>query len=135
MLRDIADGRVQSVVAWANDRLYRNVQDQLDLLKAVKEAGGLIATVKDGEVDPSTAEGAMRMGILANVAEFESKRKSERLLRKHEELASAGRWSGGPRPFGYDRDANGRLTVVVPSEASAIRDAAERILNGEALRL
>ena len=36
MLRDIADGRVQSVVAWANDRLYRNVQDQLDLLKAVK---------------------------------------------------------------------------------------------------
>jgi site-specific DNA recombinase len=128
MLADLDAGAVEVVVAWSNDRLYRRVRDQLDLMERAKQ----IATVKDGDVNPSTAEGQMRMGILANVAAFESARKAERHRAKHQQIAEAGGWPGGRVPFGYRKD--GKSLRVEPSEARMLRDAASRILSGETLR-
>jgi site-specific DNA recombinase len=128
MLADLEAGTIQVVVAWANDRLYRQVRDQLDLMERAKR----IATVKDGDVDPETAEGKMRMGILANVAAFESERKSERHRSQHEQIAEAGTWPGGRVPYGYRKD--GRSLRVEPKEAKALRDAAAAILDGASLR-
>jgi hypothetical protein len=76
--------------------------------------------------------------IMGAVAKKESDDKARRLKRKHDEIAEAGRWKGGPRPFGYDveRDAagmpmrNGTL-VVREAEAEIIREAAKRVLAGE----
>jgi site-specific DNA recombinase len=130
MLDALRSGEVRRVVSWANDRLYRKAKDQLELLEAVKDAGGVIATVKDGEVDPRTASGRMTMGILANVAEFETARKSERQLAKAKQMAQAGRANGGgPRPFGYEA---GGVQVNV-SEADLIREATRRILDGDSV--
>lgn len=135
MLEALADGRVTHVVAWANDRLYRRTRDQLDLMEAVQGAGGAILTARDGEADPSTAEGQMRMTILASVAQFESKRKSERLVRKHAEIAGRGGWSGGGRrPFGYRVVGPRPFRLQVDSEeARAIRAVARAVLGGASL--
>jgi site-specific DNA recombinase len=130
MLDGLRSGEIQNVTSWANDRLYRKAKDQLDLLEAVKSARGVIATVKDGEVDPSTASGRMTMGILANVAEFETARKSERQLAKAKQMAQAGRANGGgPRPFGYE--AGG--VKVNRTEARMIREATRRVIDGESV--
>lgn len=130
MLDALRSGEIRNVVSWANDRLYRKAKDQLELLEAVKDAGGVITTVKDGEVDPRTASGRMTMGILANVAEFETARKSERQLAKARQMAQAGRANGGgPRPFGYEA---GGVQVNV-GEADLIREATRRILDGDSV--
>src|SRR4029450_5681820 len=58
------------------------------------------------------------------------------------ELAAAGKFSGGKRPFGYDleeyvyTDQSGKhfkhRMVVNPAEAKAIKDAAEAVIDGRA---
>jgi site-specific DNA recombinase len=130
MLDGLRSGEIRNVTSWANDRLYRKAKDQLDLLEAVKSTGGVIATVKDGEVDPSTASGRMTMGILANVAEFETARKSERQLAKAKQMAQAGRANGGgPRPFGYESGG----VKVNRTEARMIREATRRVIDGQSV--
>lgn len=139
MLTAIREGRVRTVVAWALDRLYRHPQDGYDLMEAVQQGGGLIATVKDGELDPGTATGEMMMTQLSALARFESKRKSERLVSMHRDLSESGAWQGGPRPFGYDVVGGKKTTgqparlVINKREAAAIRAAATAILNGSSL--
>jgi len=129
MLAELAAGTVTNVIAWANDRLYRRTRDQLDLMEAVRLAGGTIATVKDGEIDPSSAEGRMRMGLLANVAEFESARKAERVARAAEQRAASGRPHGRPS-FGWKLDPAGEWTLD-HDQAALVREAAARVLRGE----
>jgi hypothetical protein len=69
--------------------------------------------------------------VLGAFARKESDNSSWRIRRKHEELAQAGRPSGGgTRPFGYEVD---RLTTR-PAEAATIRDCAGRALAGDSLR-
>jgi site-specific DNA recombinase len=131
LVRKLADGDVDVVIAWANDRLYRRSRDQLDLMEAAQRGGGSIATVKDGDLDPSTAEGRMRMGILANVAEFESGRKAERVRAGKLDAARAGRPSGGGRrPFGYKVGG----MELESAEAELIRRAGRDVLAGRTLR-
>lgn len=128
MLAELSAGNVTTVIAWASDRLYRTSRDQLDLMEAVRIAGGTIATVKDGEVDPASAEGRMRMGILANVAEFESARKAERVTRASEQRAASGKPHGRPS-FGWKLEAG--EWVLDPEQAALVREAAKRVIGGE----
>ena len=131
MLAAIGAGEITTVLAWANDRLYRRVTDQLRLLEALEAVGGAVETVKDGSVDPTTASGRMTMGLLANISEFESARKSERALRKSEEIAADGKPSGGGlRPFGFEPGG----MKVRPDEAKLIRRAVRDILAGRSMR-
>jgi hypothetical protein len=66
--------------------------------------------------------------MLGSLARYESDHKSERIRRKHEEIATSGRVSGGgSRPYGYEAD---RLTVRA-AEAAIVRECAKRLLAGE----
>ena len=59
--------------------------------------------------------------MLGGLARYESDHKSERIRRKHEELAGAGKVSGGgSRPYGYEAD---KLTVR-PAEAAVVKECA-----------
>jgi hypothetical protein len=90
-----------------------------------------LATVT-GEVDLSTHDGQLIARIHGAVARKESDDKSRRIQRKHQELAHAGRPSGGgSRPFGYE-DAARR--AVRPAEAAIIRECTRRVLAGDSLR-
>ena len=69
--------------------------------------------------------------IQGAVARKESDDKSRRLQRKHEEIAQAGRPSGGgTRPYGYESDHR----TVRPAEAAVIRKCAAKVLAGDSLR-
>jgi site-specific DNA recombinase len=127
-LADLAAGEVRGLAAWQADRFTRRTSHALRLLDAVEQTGGRLATVT-GPVDLTTAAGRYSFRNLANLAEFESDLKAERLRLKHEELAARGRHHGGPRPFGYERDG----MTVIEAEAKLIREAARRLLNGESV--
>ena len=131
MLGDISDGTVDAVIAWNLDRLHRQPKE-LEVFFETCDAAHVrdIATLA-GDVDLGSHDGRFHARILGAVARKESDDKSRRLIRKHQELAQAGKSvGGGDRPFGYQAD---RLTVE-PSEATAIREAASRIRAGDSLR-
>lgn len=130
MLDDIDAGAVEAVIVYHADRLHRHPRELEDFIDLCQRTKTRIATVS-GDLDLSTHEGQLLARITGAVARKESDDKSRRTRRKHEELAAAGRPSGGgSRPYGYE--ANKR--TVRPEEAEVIRDCARRALAGDSLR-
>lgn len=127
----IADGEIDVLVAWHTDRITRSVKELEQLIDVLNAAKCQVSTVQSGLVDLSTPSGRMTARIIGSVARYESEHKSERIRRKHLELAQAGSQAGGgARPYGYAPD---RATII-DSEAVVIRDVVARLLAGESLR-
>jgi site-specific DNA recombinase len=127
LMDDIAAGRIDAVVAWATDRLYRRTTDLDRLVDGL--SGIEVATVKSGDVDLSTADGRLRARILADVAQHESEKKGERVKAAAEQRARAGGYGGGARRMGFTKTAD----ELVPDEADAIREAYLHVAGGGSL--
>lgn len=128
LLELVREHRVEAIVAWHPDRLHRSPTELEGFIDLVESAGARVATVQGGEYDLATASGRMAARIVGAVARHESEQKSERIRRKHRELAERGRPAGGgPRPFGY---VNARREEIVEKEAEVIRGAADLLLSG-----
>lgn len=100
MLNDAANGDFGLVIVWATDRLYRRMTD---LTRITDELAphARIASVNGGEIDLETSEGILRAQVLGSVAEFESRRKSERLTARAKQRAESGTMTASNRPFGW----------------------------------
>lgn len=122
---------VDIVVAWHPDRLHRSTRELEDFIDLIEATQVCAITVKAGEYDLATASGRMTARVIGAVARGESEHKSERIRRKAEELAKAGKPAGGKRMYGYElRDGD---LVLIAEEAARIREAADRVLAGETL--
>jgi DNA invertase Pin-like site-specific DNA recombinase len=141
MLADIRAERINAVIAWAPDRLHRQMRELVPFIDLVSKHGIAIQTVVGGQIDLTTAIGRMNAKTLGNIAEFESDLKRERILSKIDELVRDGKvHNGGARPFGYTRiyDGSGPRRKIVrdelnEAEAELIREARDRVLAGESL--
>jgi len=130
MLDDVEAGAIRAVLVYHADRLHRHPRELEDFIDLCQRAKVKLATVS-GDLDLSTHEGQLLARITGAVARKESDDKSRRIRRKHEELAAAGKVSGGgTRPYGYDTDKR----TIRPDEADVIRDCARRVLAGDPLR-
>lgn len=141
LLAGIQAGNYDAVLVYHVDRLFRQDRERLRFHDTCMDAGvHLIASVDGTDVLLNTADGAKEFRDRGSAAEYASARQSERLKRKHEELARLGAWSGGGvRPFGYTvvggKQATGAPAelVINEAEARALRDAARRVLAGTSL--
>lgn len=131
MLDDLRAGTIRGVVAWHLDRLTRHPRELEAFIDLCDELGiESLACVK-GDFDLGTHTGRLTARMLGGLARYESDHKSERIRRKHEELALAGKVSGGgSRPYGYEADRK----TLRPAEAAIVKDCAKRVLSGESLR-
>jgi DNA invertase Pin-like site-specific DNA recombinase len=131
LLDDVRDGRIDAVLAWHPDRLYRHPRDLERFVETVEAAGAAVATVQAGELDLSNPSGRMVARMLGAAARYEGEHKAERQRSKHRERAEAGLpGGGGDRPFGFEED---RVTIR-RAEASETRKAARHIIDGGSLR-
>lgn len=129
MLEDIKAGRIQAIVCWRPDRLYRRLRDLLDLMDIVGKHNVPIATVQVGEIDMSTDGGRLIATILGAVAQNEVEVKAARQKRAMKQRAERGIGWGG-RAFGYAEDDK----HLNRKEANAIRKAYQAIIEGDSLR-
>jgi DNA invertase Pin-like site-specific DNA recombinase len=131
LLADLRSGAVDGVIVYHLDRLHRQ-PGELEEFFTVCTAAGVddLATVT-GRINLADPDGQFQARILGAVAKKEGDDKSRRIKRKHEELAVAGKVSGGgTRPYGYASDRR----TIRPGEAAVIREAATRFLAGESIR-
>lgn len=130
MLGEIEAGVVEAVLVYHVDRLHRHPRELEDFIDLCQRQQTKLATVT-GEIDLATHDRQLIARIQGAVARKESDDKSRRIRRKHEELAQAGRLSGGgTRPFGFEADRR----TIRPDEAAIIRECARRALAGDSLR-
>ena len=110
-------------------------------LPASARAGGVHRPVRragrrawrvTGDVDLGSHIGRLTARMLGGLARYESDHKSERIRRKHEEIAAerARCSGGGSRPYGYESD---KVTIRA-AEAAIVRECAKRLLAGEPVR-
>jgi DNA invertase Pin-like site-specific DNA recombinase len=129
MLDEMDAGMLDAVLVYRHDRLHRHLRELEDFIDLCSRTGTMIATVS-GDIDLATPEGKLVARITGAVARNESEAMGRRIQRKHEELAAAGKASGGgSRPYGYDADKQ----TVRPEEAEVIRNLARRVLAGDSL--
>jgi len=136
-LEDMAEGRINVLVAWHPDRIDRRGSEAVfELAARAKEAGGRIewagATARHlNEVN------VMSNGLLAitsDMARAESEHKSERIRAKHATLRAKGSAIGRPT-YGYRIVERDGIKVFAPREdqAAILREARDRYLGGETL--
>jgi len=122
----IEQGQADVVVAWHFDRLQRNPRELEDFVDLLEKAKATVATCTDGGLDLATVNGRSQARIIGAMARAESEHKSERIKRKHLELAQAGAAVGSGRPFGYEL---GKMKIR-ESEAVLIREAVADVIAG-----
>jgi site-specific DNA recombinase len=131
MMRALAVGEVDALVAYAPDRFYRRLADLVGFMDAVKAANAEVATVAGGVVDLNSAIGRMSAGHIGVAAAYEVERTSERIRRQQQDAAKNGRpHFGGKRSFGFEPDRVTHNQI----EADAIREATTMLLAGSSLR-
>ena len=131
LLGDLRTGSIDGVIVYHLDRLHRQPRDLEEFFDVCKTAGVDDLASVTGRINLADPDGQFQARILGAVAKKESDDKSRRIRRKHEELAAAGRLSGGgTRPYGYASDRR----TIRPGEAAVIRETATRLLAGESVR-
>lgn len=129
MMCDVEGGHIQAVVGWTIDRTLRSGRDRLRMLELGKAHGLVITLVRGSDMDLSTPAGRLAADILGAVALNEIEAKADRQRRAHVQAAQQGRWVGGRRPFGFERDG----MTVRSDEAAALRAAYHDYLAGTPL--
>ncbi|MGR2751501.1 recombinase family protein [Agromyces arachidis] len=130
MLTAARSGECRAILAYSNSRLTRRPLEVEDIITLHERYGTRIETVVSGNDDLSTADGRMVARIKGNVDAAEAERTAERVARAKAQAAAQGRYRGGRRPFGYEKDG----VTVREIEAKVIREATDAILVGRSLR-
>lgn len=129
MKADARRGHVQAVGAVDVDRYTRRPKEFEELVDIYDAHGTIFASLR-GFIDLTTPAGRLFARNLANFSAYEGEQKVERQKLANAALARAGkRHKGGMRCYGYSEDG-----TLVPEEVDVIREAARRVLAGEALR-
>jgi DNA invertase Pin-like site-specific DNA recombinase len=130
LVKDLASGRFDLVVAYEQTRLARDVTDWDKFLKAyVKASLQPIEFVRGGVTDLASPQGQLTSGIQSVTNAYEKAVIRQRILDKKAKDAVEGKFHGGSRPFGYE---DGGM-VIRESEAALLRVAADTILEGGSL--
>jgi site-specific DNA recombinase len=131
LLADLRAGVADAVICWHTDRLHRHPSELEAYIAVCERPPGIpTQTVKAGPIDLLTPSGQMVARQLGAVARYEVAHQIERQQAARLQAATAGRWAGNKRPFGYQADG----VTVQPTEAEALRWAAGQVLAGVALR-
>lgn len=117
LLAALAEGRVQHVLAFKLDRLFRDAVDCLKTCRHWDDAGVAMHLVDLGgqAVNTGSAVGRFFLGMLAGVAELERNLIAERTSAALRHKVARGERVGAP-PYGYAALGDGTAWTPVPEE-------------------
>ena len=129
LIKEIQEGKVESVVVVKLDRLSRSQKDTIYLLEDVFEANGVGFISLNENFDTTTPYGKAMVGILSVFAQYERENIRERTQMGITERIKTGKWRGTKPPFGYDYN-NGDDVLVPNKDAETVRKIFELYKEG-----
>lgn len=126
--------RIDAIVAYKLDRLFRNTLDCLQALERWERQNIALHLIDMGgqAIDTSSAMGRFFMTIMAGVAEMERNMTRDRTIMAMQHKKAKGGVVGTP-PLGFRADEDGML-VEVPHEQAALRRMHELKQQGRSVR-
>ena len=94
LIKEIQEGKVESVVVVKLDRLSRSQKDTIYLLEDVFEANGVGFISLNENFDTTTPYGKAMVGILSVFAQYERENIRERTQMGITERIKTGKWRG-----------------------------------------
>lgn len=104
MLKMLHNSEADGVIALTSRRLQRRYREAFDFLDLVEDRHLLVATVKGGTYDLTTADGRREARRKAVDDQHEAEEIAERVRDAKQDNLREGTYRGGPRPFGYEND-------------------------------
>jgi site-specific DNA recombinase len=130
LLAAVRSGEVECIVITEMPRLYRRLEELLELMRLAETTALQRIDSTDGNYyDLSTGMGVHNAVAAVNTAVLESRKTSDRMKRKRRAEAAAGKAHGGARPYGYEKGG----MILDNGEADIIRACAGRLLAGQSV--
>ncbi|MFD4790549.1 recombinase family protein [Streptomyces sp. NPDC058459] len=114
LLEILRNGEADGVLALTSRRLQRRYREAFDFLDLVEAGDILVATVKGGTYDLTTADGRREARRKAVDDQFEAEEVAERVRDAKQDNLREGTYRGGPRPFGYEADGVTPRSLACP---------------------
>jgi DNA invertase Pin-like site-specific DNA recombinase len=125
LIRDIEEGKVDTVVCYKIDRLSRSLADFVKLVEIFECRCVTFVSITQ-QFNTTTSMGRLTLNILLSFGQFERELASERIRDKFLASRKRGLWMGGHAPLGFHvRD---RKLVVNDAEASLVEHIFQRFL-------
>lgn len=125
MIQDFKANKFTHLLGTDMDRFLRSMRDLL-LLQDL----GVKARTIDNHIDLITPEGILQASMSAMMAEFETRKKSQRQKYANEYRVSLGMPVPGRRRFGYETDG----ITIRPGEAKVVKRVFKDVIAGKSLR-
>lgn len=130
MLDAVRAGEIRGILAWHTDRLHRRPAELEEFISLAEVHDLPVQTVRAGNLDLSTPSGRMVARMLGAAARHEVDSARDRIKRAKAQAAEQGKYRGGPRPYGYEKNG----VTIREAEASVIREATTALLAGRSLQ-
>lgn len=131
MLSMARAGEIERIIIYKLDRLSRSVVDMYTLLKELLDINCGLISVLD-QLDISTANGRLVIGVLSIIAQWEREVISERTRAALEVMVKKGIYPYGLPPYGWKKNDNKQL-IVDESKAALINTMADMLIDGASL--
>jgi site-specific DNA recombinase len=102
LLRGVRKGEITLVLVSELSRLSRSIRDFSEIWELMRAHGCQFQSLRE-QFDTTTAAGEMVLFTIANIAQFERKQTSERIVANFIARAERGLSNGGAVPLGYQR--------------------------------
>ena len=137
LLRDIADGKIHTVLSYRLDRITRNIIDFAELLQLFDRHKVQYISATE-QLDTSSPIGRAMVYIVMVFAQLERETIAERVSDNYKFRAKGGLFMGGNTPFGYSRIriAAGEKTIsaLCPNDrGDDLRRIFDLFLSGQSL--
>lgn len=119
LLQAVRNREVTLVMVTELSRLSRSIRDFCDMWELMRANGCQFQSLRE-QFDTTTAAGEMVLYTIANIAQFERKQCSERIIANFRARAERGLFNGGSVPVGYTRHSEKKGYLIVKEEEAAI---------------
>ena len=122
LIKDIKDGKINTVIVKKIDRLSRSILDFEQLFKLFDQYNVDLISLQEN-FDTTSATGRAIIRIILVFAQLEREQTSERTADVMEFRAQEGLWNGGTPFLGYDFNPDEEIPKVIEEEAELVAEA------------
>jgi DNA invertase Pin-like site-specific DNA recombinase len=117
MLHDMREGKFTVLVCWRSNRVERRgVEAVFNLIRQVKDAGGRIESVQEGQLDTGDVAGEVLTSITAIIDHQFSVKLSQDVRLAHDRIRANGGVGPGGLPWGYRIDGPKYGKKLIPTD-------------------
>jgi site-specific DNA recombinase len=117
LLKDVGDGKLDTIVVYKVDRLTRSLADFAKIIETLDAHKVSFVSVTQ-QFNTTSSMGRLTLNVLLSFAQFEREVTGERIRDKIAASKRKGMWMGGVVPLGYD--VKERKLVVNPEDAKLV---------------